>query len=349
MRIGFDVSPLGPAWHPPGVVRATRGLVDALERRGRIEIVRLHADDAGASRGASIAWRQWRLPREVARLSLRGLHSPVSAFPFFASFERVPTVHELPWRHAVDENADRAHRFWVRRGSRRAAALITPSEFVARELREELGARAPRVCVVPWGVDKVFLAPDDAQGERLRLPALLQGDFLLAPGGARKKKNVSAALRALARLAPERRPRVVVTGACSEREREWLEAVARAENVSDRLAFAGALDDEQLARAYRRARATLVLSDSEGFGFPVVESLACGTPVIVARGTAQAELAGAVGDEIASDDPDALAQAIERSANASSAGRERLRAHAASFTWERAAERVETLWQELLA
>ncbi len=119
MRIGFDVSPLGPAWHPPGVVRATRGLVDALERRGKLEIVRLHSGHASASRGASIAWRQWRLPREIARLGLRGLHSPVSAFPCFASFPRVPTVHELPWLHGVDENADRAHASAVSGAARR--------------------------------------------------------------------------------------------------------------------------------------------------------------------------------------------------------------------------------------
>ncbi len=231
--------------------------------------------------------------------------------------------------------------------------MITPSEFVARELRAQLGERAERVHVVPWGVDKPFLAPDETESERARLPALLQGDFLLAPAARARRRTSRPRLRALARIDPERRPRVIVTGASDERERQAFEEAARASGVRELLVFTGALDDEQLARAYRHARATLVLSDSEGFGFPVVESLACGTPVIVARGTAQVELAGELGDEIASEDPDELARAIERAPDrtsaASLAGRARLRAHAASFTWERAAERVEALWQRVLA
>lgn len=339
MRIGFDVSPLGPVPHSSGIVRATRGLVEALERRGELEIVRLSC--AARARGpATIAWRQWRLPREALRERVDGIHSMLSAIPFFAGVPRVQTIHELPWLHGVHENAGVAARFWASAGAQRAEAIVTASELVARELRS--ATRQPRIVVIPWGVDERFvaLAGDANPAER--------GDVLL-PGGARPKKNAELALRALALLASATRPRLSITGPASDADRDRLTNAARALGVEGSLHFAGELDDAQLARAYRGARATLALARSEGFGFPVVESLACGTPVIVAAGTVQAEIAGVVGDAVALEDASALAAAIERAASASSSGRERLRARAAEFTWDRAAQRVESLWREILA
>src|SRR3954462_15152337 len=108
MRIGFDVSPLCRP-HPPGVVRATRGLVEALERRRRIEVVRL----GPPPRERIGSWRQRDLARAVSRLGLDGIHSPVSAFPVFSPGSRVQTIHETPWTRGAEENADARHRLWA--------------------------------------------------------------------------------------------------------------------------------------------------------------------------------------------------------------------------------------------
>jgi hypothetical protein len=96
------------------------------------------------------------LPRAVVRLELAGLHSFTSSFPLRGRGARVQTVHELPWRHGVAENADWRHRFWASVGTWRAQRVLCPSAHVARDLaRSPFVARA-KVRVVPWGVAARF-------------------------------------------------------------------------------------------------------------------------------------------------------------------------------------------------
>lgn len=353
MRLGFDVSPLHRP-HPPGVVRATRGLVLALERRRVLEVERL-APRAGANLRR---WRHAEVAEELARRGLAAFHSPVSAFPVLAArraFRRVHTVHELPWRHGAEENAGVLHRAWSGLAGRRADATVVPSAFVERDLRAEPFAGARRVAVVPWGVDACFTAGTDAQptsafvvdaSDRARAERVRAwGDFALVVGGARPKKNADALLRALRVLPATRRPNVVITGAATDEDVARLRAAAG--DDSPRVRFEPELADEDLAVAYRAARAVVVLSRSEGFAFPVVEGFACGAPAIVARGTAQAELAGDAGLAVDADSAEDVARALERAADERARLSALGRARAAMFTWDATAERVERLWLEL--
>ena len=131
-RVGFDVSALEPP-HSPGVRRVTRELIDALERRGRLDVVRLAPTDADGRRSL-FAWRQEALPRAVEARRLVGLHSFTSAVALTGAGARVQTIHELPWRHDEPENAGAAHRLWAQLGPIRADRVITPTEHVARDL-----------------------------------------------------------------------------------------------------------------------------------------------------------------------------------------------------------------------
>lgn len=362
MRLGFDVSPLHRP-HPPGVVRATRGLVLALERRRVLEVERL-APRAGANLRR---WRHAEVAEELARRGLAAFHSPVSAFPVLAArraFRRVHTVHELPWRHGAEENAGVLHRAWSGLAGRRADATVVPSAFVERDLRAEPFAGARRVAVVPWGVDACFTVDADARSSRGEAaepdrasaePARTSraraervrawSDFALVVGGARPKKNADALLRALRVLPATRRPNVVITGAATDEDVARLRAAAG--DDSARVRFEPELADEDLAVAYRAARAVVVLSRSEGFAFPVVEGFACGAPAIVARGTAQAELAGDAGLAVDAESAEEVARALERAADERARLSALGRARAAMFTWDAAAERVERLWKEL--
>jgi glycosyltransferase involved in cell wall biosynthesis len=246
MRIGFDVSPLFRS-HSPGVERATRELAEALERRGRLELVRL-APPPGMG---LLRWRQLELARAPARLGLAGLHSPVSALPWFARVPRIQTVHELPWRHGERENADGRHRFWARRGPLRAAAVIVPTEHVARDLRAECPAAAERVHVIGWAASASF-------GPQPDRPSSAPRPFVLCAGGARPKKGAAAGVQALEQLAREQRLELdlVLTGAS---------AAELARPASARVRLLGTLTDAQLAELYHEARAVLVLARSEGF------------------------------------------------------------------------------------
>jgi alpha-1,3-rhamnosyl/mannosyltransferase len=350
MRIGFDVSPLTHD-HPPGVVRATAGLVQALERRAaevdersglqpfKLEIVRLAPQPGEDLR----AWRQRRLPALARELALFGIHSPVSAFPWRGPGKRLQTIHELPWRHGARENADLRHRLWAALGPRRADLVIAPSAHVARDLPR-------RARVVPWGRDPRFAeepppgAVDEVLLGRYRLP---EEPLALCLGAVRAKKNLAAVLAGLAELRARNGPRLhaVVTGPETADLRRDLGTASKL-GLARYVSTPGHVPDEHLPGLVRLAAVVPVLSRSEGFAFPVLEALASGTPVLVPPDSAQAELAGEAGIAVDPDDPTSVADGFERALRERHLREARL-ARAAPFTWERAAAAVAELWSSL--
>ncbi len=336
MRIGFDVSPLLRP-HPPGVVRATRGLVEALERRGNVAVVRL-----GPPPRARIGpWRQRDLASEVRKQGLRGIHSPVSAFPLLPGGLRVQTIHETPWVRDETENADARHRLWASVGPLRAHATLCPSLATATSVRATSPLAAHKVHDCAWGVDAVFTSQPGADDDVL-LARLGLGEraFVLAPGAVRAKKNLAAILRGVQHARTDLD--VVVTGPLTA---YMLATVARFREI--RVHMVGEVDDVTLAALTRRAIAVAVLSTSEGFALPVVEAQACGTPVIVSIGSTQAETAGSAALHVDPDDEYEVVAALDRA----HAQRTRFAAagieHAAHFTWDRCADQVERIWRSI--
>lgn len=346
MRVGFDVSVLCRP-HSRGLERVVRELVAALERRAVLEVVRL----APAADRDLRRWRQRELPGLAAREGLAGVHAFTSAFPLGGKGARVQTVHELPWRHGVRENADLAHRFWAGLGAARATRVVCPSELVAADLaRNPLVARA-KIRVVPWGVSESFqdepppMVVDESVRTRYRL-----GDepFLLCPGAVRPKKNLAALLYALA----ERKQRgleplvVVVTGGDTPQLRLDL-GLASKLGLGRFVMMLDEVAETDLPSLYRQAIAVPVLSASEGFGLPVLEALASGTPVLVTRASAQAEVAGPAGIVVDPRSPGSVAAGLERALAARGELARLGVARARDFGWDAAAARIEELWQEL--
>jgi glycosyltransferase involved in cell wall biosynthesis len=344
LRIGFDVSPLHVP-HPPGVVRATRGLVEALERRAILDVVRLVPE------GNLRSWRQRDLPRSVARLELRGIHSPVSAFPLRGPGLRVQTIHELPWRHGVKENADWKHRAWAALGPVRADGVLCPSEHVARDLRARWLPGASRIRVAPWGVGAPFSdLPEPGSVDEVVLGKyrLGQDPIVLCVGAVREKKNLAGVLRGLAEVRKRNGPRIqlVVTGAPTPDLRRDLGLVSQL-GLSRFVSTPGELPEHDLAALYRLASAVAVLSHSEGFAFPALEALASGTPAVVSRDSAQAELAGTAGVVVDPADAVSVADGLTRAVLERESLRFDALERATAFTWDACAQRVETLWQDL--
>ena len=175
-------------------------------------------------------------------------------------------------------------------------------------------------CVVPNGVDPIFTSDGPAA----------DGDYVLTVGTLEPRKNVGAAVEAARLAGVELR----VAGAAG-----W--------GGVTRQGWVGEPSDDELARLMRGARCLVYPSLYEGFGVPIVEAMACGTPVVTSRGGATEEVAGGAAVLVDPRDPAAIAEGIAE------AGRRRDelvalgRARAAAFTWRRAADLVEALWREL--
>jgi glycosyltransferase involved in cell wall biosynthesis len=321
MRVGVDVAPLVQT--RAGTARHVRGLVGALRDRPGLELELLTF--GGPGRVSSVLRDASWYPRGLARRA-RGLdllHCTTFRGPRRARVPTVVTVHDLAILRSP-EVFPRWHRLYGRVGLKKvlrsADAVVAVSGFTRDEIVELAGVPEERIRVVPNGVDAVFTRDGPAA----------DGDYVLAVATLEPRKNLGRAVEA-ARLADVE---LRVVGA-----RGW--------GGVDVPGWVGEVPDTELAALYRGARVVLYPSLYEGFGLPVLEAMACGTPVVTSRGTATEEVAG--GAAVLADplDADSIAAALREAARRRDElvplGLERTR----GYTWAAAAGAVHALWKEL--
>ena len=317
MRVGLDTSPLVQT--QAGTARYIRALL-AHNEYERISW-------GGRTRLATIVrdawWYPHGLPREARGLDV--LHCPTFRGPVRSRVPVVVTVHDLAvLRHPETFNqwTRRYSRFAVPRVARAARRVIAVSEFTRGEIVELLGVPAERIDVIPNAVGPPFVAEGPAA----------EGDYVLAVGTLEPRKNLDAAQQAARRLAVPLR----VVGA-----RGWGGVQA--------YGWLGRVSDDELAALYRGARCLVYPSLYEGFGIPVLEAMACGTPVVTSAGGATEEVAGAAAVLVDPRDPASIATGIEEAA----ARRDELRARglerAEQFTWERVATETRAVYERAAA
>lgn len=345
MRVGFDLSPTLPP-HSAGITRAVESTLTALESRGELEIVRLLP-----AQGMTPRTFRAGHGKRVQDMDLAGIHSFTSAFAWRGPGKRVQTIHELPWRHGCQENADWSHRFWASLGTRWADKVITASSVVADDLGLPLAEDNGKLHVIPWGVDDTFCAepPDNVIDEvLLGTYSLPERPLLLCLGAVRAKKNLASLLRGVATLVERKGPtvQVVVTGPDTHDLRTDL-GLAQQLGLARFISTPGTIEAAHLPGLMRLAALVPVLSQSEGFALPVLEAHASGTATLTPVGSVQAQTAGAPGFHCDPADPESVADGIADALDQSESRREQLIAQAAPFTWERTAQGIEQVWKSL--
>jgi glycosyltransferase involved in cell wall biosynthesis len=321
MRVAFDTSPLVQT--RAGTARHVRGLLAALRDRSGLELEL--CSFGGSGRAASVVrdalWYPLGLPRRARGSDL--LHCPTFRGPLRARVPVVLTVHDLAILRAP-EAFPRWHRLYGKAGLRRvlraADVVVAVSEFTRAETEALAGVPAERIRVVPNGVDPVFTPDGPAE----------EGSYVLVVATLEPRKNLGRAVEAARLAGVELR----VVGA-----RGW--------GGVDVPGWLGEVPDSRLAALYRGARCVLYPSLYEGFGLPVLEAMACGTPVVTSRGTAMEEVAA--GAAVLADPLDAasLAAGIAEAERRRDELVPRGLARARELSWDRAADLVEALWREL--
>jgi glycosyltransferase involved in cell wall biosynthesis len=326
MRVGLDVSALdqtraGTARYIAQLEAAPELDLVHLSLPGRSRVVTLYRD---------LLWYPRVLARLAARRHLDVLHCPTFRGPVSPPpMPLVVTVHDLAvLRHPETFNlwTRRYSRSFVPRVVQAARLVIAVSEFTKGELVQVLGTAEEKIRVVPNGVAGVFTAEGPAE----------PGDYVLAVGTIEPRKNLPGLAEAARRIGVELR----VVGPAG-----W----GRVELDGTGVRRIGEVSDEQLARLYRGARCFAYPSLYEGFGLPIVEAMACGTPVVTSAGGAPEEVAGGAAVLVDPRDPGAIAagleEAILRRDELVRLGLQRAQA----FNWEESARRTVDVYREAVA
>jgi glycosyltransferase involved in cell wall biosynthesis len=239
----------------------------------------------------------------------------------------------------------RAYRRFLGRLAK-ARLVLTPSSETAGDVVALAGVPEERVRVVPWGVPSAPGGAEPTAGPPG--PAVPGGPYVLYASSIEPHKNAGLAVEAIARA--EAGIRLLMAGSWSSRREHRLRRLAAEAGAADRVEWLGLLTPEQLAPLRAGAAGIVVPSRKEGFGFPLLEGLAAGVPVLASDTPALREVGGDAATYLPADDPGAWATAISALAGADTAARaaaaERGRARAAGFTWERTARLMMDAYRE---
>ena len=352
LRIGFD----GHGFSSPaaGIRRYSIELVRALLSLGEpIEIIALGGRQecipAGVERmpesahpRSNAGWTLIGLPRTASRARVDLIHAPAYTAPFWAGVPVVLTIHDVSYEIHPEwypYRRDWLRRYFYRRSATAAARVLTVSAFSASEIASAYGVERSRITVTPLGVHTTFgagdpnLAPD--------LPAHVTTPFLLHVGDLHERRNLPMLVEAL--LAARRAGAATLSVVCAGTDRGVGDAICRMAaqaDAPDAVVMLGPVPERRLRALYRGAAALVYPSLYEGFGLPLIEAMACGTPVIASAVTSIPEVVGDGGLLLDPVDTRAWTMAMLEVASDEHV-RARLRAaglrRAAHFTWERTA------------
>lgn len=258
----------------------------------------------------------------------------------------VATVHDLSHQRYPECHPAERVSFFDRHLSStlaRATRINVVSQFTAGELQALHGIDPARIDIVPPAVaPRFFIAADASEAMRLRASYRLPERFLLSVGTLEPRKNLARVMQAFARLPvdQQRATPLLLAGLPGWGEQRLSAEVQRAlqRGTIRRLGY---VPSAELPGLYSLACGFVYVSLYEGFGMPVVEAMAAGTPVLTADVTATTEVAGGAAIEVNPLDNDAICQGLQQLIEGEhgqriAAGRQR----AAGFTWQGSADRL---------
>ncbi len=301
---------------------------------------------------ARIPWEQAAGPVALRRHQVDVVHGPVNVAPLLTRRPSVVTVHDLAFLIYPEQYPGAKQRYLnllTRLSVERAERVIAVSDNTRTDVLRHYRVHPDRVIVVPNGVEpELTPVGDPGQIQALRERHRLPERFILFVGTLQPRKNLVGLLRAYARLKDTLDWPLVVVGA-----KGWLyEPVfneARALGVTDRVIFAGYADQPTLRLWYSAATIFVYPSLYEGFGLPVLEAMACGTPVVTSSTSSLPEVAGDAAITIEPTDAGALASALDRliqDVALRSELRRRGLDRARQFSWERTARETSAVYRQ---
>ncbi|MBN1400756.1 MAG: glycosyltransferase family 4 protein [Anaerolineae bacterium] len=333
MRIGIDYT--SAVRQRAGIGRYTRGLIRTLAQidgdnqyilfsAGRGPEVELWPPNFSlrtlpiSDRHLAMVWQRLRLPLPVEWVTGRIdiLHSPDFVLPPVRRAATVLTVHDLSFMRHPECSSPALLRYLMRsvpHSIRRADVLLADSKSTRADLIDLMKVPGDRIQVLYPAVETRFTPAEEAGDARILGHYGIRKPYILALGTLQPRKNFARLIRAFATLVQGRRlPHQLVIGGA----RGWLyDEIEQALNeaaLGDAIRLIGYVDEAHLPGLYRGADVFAFPSLYEGFGIPILEAMACGTPVVTSAVSSMPEAAGEAALLVSPEDTAALAEALWR-------------------------------------
>ncbi len=300
---------------------------------------------------------RWLLPKDVDLF-----HCLFNILPIGLRCPTITTIHDIMYLQAMTNitvdpltwaTAGLYWRATVSYAIRHADRLLTVSDATRLAIMELFGEHvSERIAVTPNGLDPFFLEADDSRDEELVTSVVGSGNrFVLVVGNLSRHKNHPNAVRGFLRATRNDPQMKLVLVRRSKRWDPEMSLLLRRPLREGRVIAVPEVSHETLRALYRRAELFLFPSTVEGFGIPIIEAMACGSPIVTSDRGAMAEVAGDAAELVDPYDVGSIARAIRRVLD-DSAHREKLialgRDRFRFFTWRRCAEKTLEAYRDLV-
>jgi glycosyltransferase involved in cell wall biosynthesis len=293
----------------------TNHLMPTWQQRTRHEPRVISSRLPTASPVPRIFWEQTALAWHSARGTLDVLHCPLNVIPMAAACPTVLTIHDLTflrYPRLFPRLKQQYLRFFTHFSAHRADAVITDSASTRLDVVKMLGVGEDRVHVVYPAADEDFYPRTLADSKAFCAERGLPSQYVLYVGTLEPRKNVDVLIRAFGKAVRQNElpHHLVLVGGKGWMTQRIQEAIVQA-GIGDRLIMPGYVPREELPLWYSSADLLVYPSSYEGFGYPALEAMASGTPVVASNASSLPEVVGDAGLLVPPRKEDKLAAAIE--------------------------------------
>ena len=302
-------------------------------------------------------WFEHSIPRHLKKNNIDLFFSPDGYASLGTNVPQLLTIHDIAFEHypeGIPPLVNRYYRHFTPKFCSAADHIVCVSEKTMADVIRHYGISEDKLSVVHNGHSDIFKPVQEAEIEQVKKRFLLRKPFFIYLGAIHPRKNVLAILQSFERLKAENPslPHQLVLVGRKAWDNDALESFLQKMAFKDQVLWIEHVQRQDIPALLNAATALIYPSFHEGFGLPVLEAMACGTPSITSSDSPMAAFAKDSCLEVAPSDISAISSAMSRLANNPDLRQslsEKALAYAADMTWETAAEKIGALIEKLLS
>ena len=298
-------------------------------------------------------WFEFSLPKALKKHKVDILLSPDGFLPLNTSVKTLAVIHDLAFEHdelGVSWLAQKYYKYYFPKFAKQADKVVTVSKFSKQDIINTYGLPASKIDIVFNGVSSVFKPLNVAQKKEIKVRLNLLKPYFLYHGSIHPRKNILTLLKAFELFKQQNKTdfQLILIGRKAWKTRE-LVIFFNQMSYKNEVHFLGKQSDKKLAQILACADASIYPSYFEGFGLPVIEAFACGTPVITSKNSAMEEIARGAAYLFDAFNPQDLANQMAKLVDNSSKTMDNMKQGlliAARYNWNHEADK---LWKSILS